>query len=105
MLHIDESFLNQTVRVPAGQVIELRLQENPTTGFQWSLAANGRPSCTVISDRFEPHKGPPGAGGEHMWQIKAVHTGICRFKLLYRRPFDPGAPPAGTFAVELQVIE
>lgn len=105
MLHIDETALDRTLRLPVGQVIELRLKENPSTGFHWSFAADGRPACTVIGDRFERPKGPPGAAGEHAWQIRAVRTGTCRLRLLYRRPFEPEAPPARIFTFDVEVTE
>jgi inhibitor of cysteine peptidase len=105
MLHIDESFLDRTIRVPVGQVIELRLKENPTTGFRWSFAADGSPACAVVGDSFERRPGPPGAGGAHAWRIKAVRAGTCHLELLYRRPFEPAAPPASSFALEVQVTE
>ena len=105
ILHIDESFLDRTVRVPVGQVIELRLKENPTTGFHWSFAADGTPDCAVVADRFEQIPGPPGAGGEHAWQIKALRSGTCHLELRYRRSFEPAAPPARVFALDLEVTE
>jgi len=105
MLHIDESFLDRTVRVPVGQVIELRLKENPTTGFRWRFAAEGGPACAVVADRFEGPQGPPGAGGEHMWQIKAVQVGTCHLELLYRRPYEAAAPPGRSFMLDVQVTE
>jgi inhibitor of cysteine peptidase len=105
MLHIDESFLDRVVRVPVGQVIELRLKENPATGFRWSFAADGAPACQIVADAFEPGAARPGAGGEHAWQIAAVHAGSCRVELVYRRPFAPSAPPAREFSVEVDVTE
>jgi inhibitor of cysteine peptidase len=105
MLYIDESFLHQTIHLPVGQMIELRLNENPTTGFRWSFAADGRPSCTVVSDVFASHEGPPGAGGHHQWLIKAIRAGNSHVKLLYRRPYDPDAAPARTFTLDVLVTE
>jgi inhibitor of cysteine peptidase len=103
MLHLDESSLDRTVRVPVGQVIELRLNENPTTGFRWSFAADGAPVCSVVADKFERTADRPGAGGEHAWQIEAVRAGTCHLRLVYRRPFGPAAPPARTFALDVEV--
>ena len=105
MLQIDESFLDRTVSLPVGQVIELRLKENPTTGFRWSIAADGAPACAVVADSFERRPSPPGAGGEHAWRIKAVRAGTCHLELIYRRPFEPGVPPARSFALDVQVTE
>jgi inhibitor of cysteine peptidase len=105
MLYIDEGFLNQTIQLPVGQMIELRLNENPTTGFRWSFAADGKPSCTVVSDSFAPQEGPPGTGGRHAWQIKAILAGNCHLELLYRRPYDADAAPAQTFSLDIRVTE
>jgi inhibitor of cysteine peptidase len=105
MFYIDDSSLNQTVYVPVGQMIELRLRENPTTGFRWSFASDAGPSCTVIGDSFEQQNGPPGAGGEHAWQIKAVRAGKCHLELFYRRPHDPDVPPAQIFTLDIQITE
>jgi inhibitor of cysteine peptidase len=104
MIHIDDSFTDQVVQLTVGQVIELRLKENPTTGFRWSFAADGQPACAVISDNFDPPHGLPGAGGEHTWQIKAVHAGNCYLQLLYQRSFGP-KDPARTFELKVQVTE
>ena len=106
MLHVDESFMNQTIDLPVGQVMELRLKENTTTGFRWSFAADGTPSCTLVGDAFEPGENRPGAGGEHAWQIKAVRVGACDLKLFYRRSFESdGVPPAQSFTLRVQVTE
>jgi len=105
MRHVDGSFLNQTICLPVGQMIELRLKENPTTGFKWSFVSDGGPSCAVIGDRFEQQNGPPGAGGEHAWQFKAVRAGKCHLELRYRRPYDPDVPPAQVFTLDIQVTE
>ena len=69
---VDQSYSGQTLDLPFGQVMELRLAENPTTGYRWTFLANGEPSCVVLSDHFERPTGPPGQGGEHTWQIKGA---------------------------------
>jgi inhibitor of cysteine peptidase len=105
MIYVDESFLHETVHLPVGQVTELRLNENPTTGFRWSFTADGSPSCAVVSDSFTPQEGPPGAGGHHEWQIKAAHAGTCHLELVYRRPFEPNTAPVQTFTFDVIVTE
>ena len=105
MIYVDEGFLDQTVNLPVGQVIELRLKENPTTGFQWSFAKEGAPSCKVLGDVFVPSGNKPGAGGEHTWQIKAVRLGTCDLQLVYRRPFEPSAESAKSFTFHVQVTD
>ena len=65
MISVDQNFDGQTVDLPVGQVMELRLAENPTTGYRWTFVANGKPVCVVVADRYERPSGPPGQGGEH----------------------------------------
>lgn len=105
MLLVDENFFDQTIHLPVGQVMELRLKENPTTGFRWSFATDGKPCCTVVSDAFKRREGPPGAEGEHTWQMKAIRAGTCELQLFYRRSFDPDAPPARFFTLHVKVTE
>ena len=37
MLEIAEALMGQTVQVSVGQVAELRLKENPTTGYRYRI--------------------------------------------------------------------
>jgi len=104
MLLVDETFLAQTVELPVGQVMELRLKENPTTGFRWAFAADGEPFCKLLGDAFQQGKGP-GAGGEHTWRVMAVRLGTCELRLFYRRSFDADAPPARSFVLHVKVTE
>ena len=43
MIYINNGFTDQTVQLVVGQVIELRLEENPTIGFRSSFADEGQP--------------------------------------------------------------
>ena len=45
---VDQSYSGQTLDLPFGQVMELRLAENPTTGYRWTFLSNGEPSCVVL---------------------------------------------------------
>jgi inhibitor of cysteine peptidase len=103
MVLIDQSQAGQSVDLPLGQVVELRLKENPTTGFSWSFTANGAPNCAVLGDSFTGGSGQPGQGGEHAWRIKAVRAGPCMIALVYRRPFEQGTAPAQSFEIRIEV--
>jgi inhibitor of cysteine peptidase len=86
----DESVNGQTIDLAIGQTIEIRLQENPTTGFRWQLMGGDRAVCAMTSDTFKPESGPPGRGGKHSWIFKAVRPGKCDIEFRYRRPWaDP----------------
>ncbi|MSP00350.1 MAG: peptidase inhibitor I42 [Acetobacteraceae bacterium] len=107
MLAIDEAFAGQTVSIPVGQVIELRLKENPTTGFRWLFRQDGAPACRIKEDFLEtagetpPPR--PGQGATHVWRIEAVKAGVCDLALTLGRPWESSLPPAGQFDVRINV--
>jgi inhibitor of cysteine peptidase len=84
-------------------MIELRLPENPTTGFRWQLMENAGAVCGVTSDEFEAPPGAPGAGGQHSWLIEATRPGDCVFELRYRRRWGEPPEPEQTFRVHIFV--
>lgn len=86
-------------------MVELRLKENPTTGFRWKFVDDGSPCCVMVSDDFQRREGPPGAAGEHTWQMKAIHAGACELRLFYLRSFEPDVPPARSFTLHVNVTE
>ena len=103
MLVIDQTFDGGRVALPVGQVLELRLLENPTTGFTWRVDQNGSPACVVAGSEFAAGRVQPGAPGEHIWKIRGVSAGDCQIALTYRRSFETGAAPARTFHVQVHV--
>ena len=102
MITIDQAQSGHTVDLPVGQVMELRLAENPTTGYRWAFTDKCEPACVVVGDRFERPAGPPGAGGQHVWQIKGASPGVCDIAMQYRRSFQRDAP-AQSFTLHVRV--
>jgi inhibitor of cysteine peptidase len=102
VLQIGEDYVDRTVELPVGQVMELRLGENPTTGFRWQLKSDGGPACALEGDTFQPKAAAPGGGGEHSWQFRGVRAGDCEIELLYRRRWE-NAPASRSFKVHVQV--
>jgi inhibitor of cysteine peptidase len=96
MIVVGQNQAGQTIDLPIGQDLELRLAENPTTGYRWIFARNGAPACLVMSDRYQRPGGPPGRGGQHTWQIKAIAVGACDIAMQHTRSFEPNAA-AGSF--------
>jgi inhibitor of cysteine peptidase len=73
-----------------GQVVEVRLPSNPSTGYRWVMV-EPMPSVVAALDdaRYVPGRTDVvGSTGEERWALLAVKpgSGIMRFE--YRRPFD-----------------
>jgi inhibitor of cysteine peptidase len=105
MIMLGDDASGQTVDLPVGQAIELRLAENPTSGFRWRVAGDGKPACDVVIDAFESGGTRPGAGGEHVWRFEGKSVGECDIELRYGRAWQRTAPSASerVFTVHVRV--
>jgi len=104
IMHVGQSENGQEVTLALGQVLELALSENPTTGFRWDLKSKAGPACELAEDSFAPPGGPPGNGGIHRWRFRAVHPGNGEIELEYRRPWRKDAAPAKVYKLSVRVI-
>ena len=93
-------------RVPVGQLILIRLPGNPTTGFQWRVAAVGGQSVRLLSEpKYVPAANPGGlvgAGGVFWFKFQAVAPGTTKIKLIYDRPWEKGHAPADAFQITVE---
>jgi inhibitor of cysteine peptidase len=104
MLTLDESSNGQIVEASIGDTIEIRLPENPTTGFRWHLTSDGSPACGLVGDDFSaPPNQPPGKGGEHTWTFEAARAGECHIQLRSRRRWETSGERERTFRIQVRV--
>ena len=103
MLTIDHGSAERTLALRIGETVEVRLAENPSTGYRWSVAADGRPNCSLV-EAVEPGLRQPGEPRQHRWEIRGDAVGRCEVKLIYRRPWEPAAP-ARIISLHIQVLE
>jgi inhibitor of cysteine peptidase len=103
MVQVDSSYNGRDVTLAIGEVVELSLAENPTTGFGWQFGVKPEPACSLVKSWFEAPNGPPGKGGIHRWQFQAVRSGTGEIKLEYRRSWEKDTPPAQTFQLSVHV--
>jgi predicted secreted protein len=91
-----------TIALAAGEVLEVELDEHPTTGYRWKLART--PECCVLRhDAFDapPPGSPPGAGGRHTWRFQA--EGPCAGRLVIELRPTPGRGDAAVRAFSLDL--
>jgi inhibitor of cysteine peptidase len=96
----------EVVTVTVGRRFSLVLASNPTTGYQWQLAAAPDPAiATLVTNEYLPPAGALiGAGGDEKWTFRAVGAGRATISLIYVRPWEKDAEPARreTFTVEVR---
>lgn len=88
---------------PAGQ-LEVVLDGNPTTGYQWDIASVDPAILKPIGEaEFRPDSSALGAGGKVALRFEALALGKTILKLIYHRSFGQDVPPLKTFEVGIEV--
>ncbi|MCQ1536459.1 protease inhibitor I42 family protein [Methanosarcina sp. KYL-1] len=98
-----------TATLENGTIFYLKLSENPTTGYSWELELS--PGLTLLKDEYiqdEPPEGVEqplvGAGGVHLWEIKAEATGSQQVKGIYKRPWEEETGKEDNFTLNIEVV-
>lgn len=105
---LTESDNGKEVSVKKGQMITVRLEANPTTGYGWEvseidpqvLTQNGEKTYEQASQS----KNLVGGGGWETFTFTAQQTGETTLKLIYRRSWEKGVEPIKTFEVKIRVV-
>ena len=87
--------------VTKGQIVKITLAENPTTGYTWQLDTTG---FEVVSDEYvAPNTNLDGAGGNHVWELKAVNTGTYKINGVYKRSWEQQTADDTTWTATITV--
>jgi predicted secreted protein len=76
----------RTIQVKMGSVVTLRLKENPTTGYRWTVAT--APELEQIGDRFELGGSAIGAAGVRVFEFRATRVGEHELRLKNWREWE-----------------
>ena len=106
MKKLTEEF--NVVSVKKGEVFEVELESNPTTGFIWDVAPT-RGRATFLCQSFEGCAVPPaggvpliGTGGIQRFLFRAEETGTIEMKAEYSRKWEKRPPlKSCTFQVKV----
>ena len=104
MVTYDMSSNGKTEPARFEELVRVKLEENPSTGYTWTYLADA--GMAVDVDRFEPANAGsamPGAGGYRVWEIKGVISGPQSFRAVYARPSEPLTGNETTYNLTLLV--
>ena len=94
------------VSMRVGQVLEIALMANASTGYQWEFISDGAPVLGRTTGRATPppmdtQPPMPGASSIARWWFRADKPGEATVRMVYRRSWET-VPPVET--VEYRVI-
>lgn len=92
-----------TLQIKTGEVYNLKLPSNLSTGYTWSFAPKESPIITIneVSDGLPSDT--PGAPGETIFRIKGMQKGNAKITFTYRRVWEKDIAPKETKRITVKV--
>lgn len=75
------------VEAGVGDEVVLRLPENATTGYVWSVRSMGD-GLMLVDDTMVPGRGAPGAAGARVMRMRVVGAGDTEVIVRLGRPWE-----------------
>ena len=87
-----------------GDLIVIRIEENPTTGYRWEIFMVEQQIVEILdSDYLIAPGGGIGGGGMRIFRFRAKSPGISPVQLKLRRSWEPENALLKSFSVKIQV--
>jgi inhibitor of cysteine peptidase len=92
-----------TVNASTGYYFSVRLEENPSTGYQWDLTTTD--GIKIVEDKFESPENEDvvGAPGFRIWTFRIMDNGKQQIDAIYKRPRENVTGEEDTFSLTLEV--
>lgn len=101
---LTEKDSGRTVKLKKGDMVNVALTGNPTTGYTWEVSVIDMDILKQTGEpKFTPDTDAIGSGGKAILQFEAVGAGQSPLELIYHRVWEHGIPPADTFKVSIIV--
>ena len=95
-VEINESNNGGQVELVLGEILVVRLESNPSTGYGWEIDELDESILQQIGKvGFEssvPDNPPPGTGGWAILRFEAVGEGESELRLIYHQPWTEEEP-------------
>jgi len=95
-------------KIHVGEIFQLILGENPTTGYVWTAYKSGEPHIRLISKSYSvPQEEPPieGRGGTRIFIFEAVKIGTAELILRLKRAWKEETKFSESFLIKLEIID
>jgi inhibitor of cysteine peptidase len=102
-VEIDIADSGGTITLAEHKTLELRLEANPTTGYQWIVLEPGVVALT--SESYEAEGDLVGAGGVTTFHFTPTTVGRGELRLGYLRPWEEGVEPIDVYTITVEITE
>ncbi|MBO6281325.1 MAG: protease inhibitor I42 family protein [Alphaproteobacteria bacterium] len=88
-LDITQNDSGKQIEVTKGDIVTIKLAENPTTGYSWQFEVTPENNIEVISAKYiAPRTTLIGAGGTKEYKFEVKNTGRTTINGYYVRPWE-----------------
>ncbi len=106
-VEVTEADHNGQIELERGQILVVKLESNPSTGYRWELADQNESILEQLGEaQFKSVAADEpqiGAGGWEIFRFRAVSEGQMTLLILYHRSWD--VEPSKTFLLQVTVNE
>ena len=96
----------ESITVPLGANLVLRLNETPGSGFRWAVDTGDQKILELHRSDYIPAKNSAvGGGGQRVLEFEAKRSGSVRLALKLLRAWEGDRSLASRFEAEIHVIE
>lgn len=89
VLKLPQTDKGKSFKVHSDDIIVIRLEENPTTGYRWEVDKADDEILTLQSSDFSLAEGPRiGGGGMRIFILKAKSAGTAHIELKHWRKWE-----------------
>ena len=101
----DEKDNGAQVQVPRGAKITVELQENPTTGYRWTIGGMDQALLAAEGDEFlPPGQKSPGAGGQRRFFFRAKAEGSTALSLVNKRAWERDDKAVSIYNLVIRIL-
>jgi predicted secreted protein len=97
---LNEQDAGRIVNMAVGDVVTVRLQENPTTGYRWTVETVS--GLDQVGDRIETD-GAIGAAGVRSFQFRTTRAGSYELRFKLGREWEGEDSALSRFIVKINV--
>ena len=105
-VRLKQADAGSTVTLHPGDMLEIALASNPTTGYTWEVQSGAE---AVFAQKgapeFKADSTLIGAGGMTIFRFERISGGEGVLSLIYHRSFESGVAPLKTFAIKVKAVK
>ena len=103
MIKLDNSYNNGTINIAKGGLIELCLEENPSTGYLWNIIDMDYSKLQMVNDMFEEGHLEIGVTGTRLFVFKALEIARTTIVMKYFQPWEGETSSIKEFVLNVHV--